>query len=159
MLQTWLPLPSFKDSLQTLRTAELSLQRYHILEVLEYFHQPEETQLPADYDDHGDLDGHPLTTMWKGYELQLIEYGMQTCEEWAMRRGKQDPFYDKLSNHLQWASDSDDANMSKPNWFGDVDFHLSHQAALLRINRKHYSSYFVADGERPIIWPVSDYAT
>jgi hypothetical protein len=158
MIQTWLPLPNFTDSIATLRTEELGLQRYHVLEIMEHFHTPENSQMPADYDDWHNLDGHPIVGMWTGYELQLVEYGLEVCEEWSRRRGKADPFHQKLSYHLDWAM-TEEAVMAKPNWFGDVDFHLSHQAALLKKDRKHYSRYFLADGARNIVWPVSDHAS
>lgn len=157
MICTWLPLPSFKDSVQALSDEHLGLQRIHVLEIMEYFHDVEVSQLSSDYQKH-DLYEHPVTAMWHGYDLQLIEYGLEACEEWATRKGRRDPFYEKLANHLEWAT-HEDAIMHKPNWFGDVDFHLSHQAALLKRDRDHYKSYFMADTERALIWPESDYAT
>lgn len=157
MVQTWLPLPSFKDSIRVLNMEHLGLQRYHVLEVMEYFHDVEVSQLPGDYEPH-DLRDHPIIEMWAGYELQLCEYGLEACEEWQLRRGKRDSFYEKLSYHLEWAT-TEDALMHKPNWFGDVELHLSHQAALLRADRTYYSSQFLADGDRAMVWPRSDHAT
>lgn len=157
MIQTWLPLPSYGDSIQALSDKDLGPQRLHVLEILEYFHDVEVSQLPDNYKYH-DLVDHPITDMWIGYELQLCEYGLVCCEEWAQRRGRRDTIYNKISQHLDWAT-SEDAAMSKPNWFGEVDFHLSHQAALLKKDRSHYSRYFLADGDREIIWPVSNYAS
>lgn len=157
MVQTWLPLPSYVDSIHTLTDTDLGLQRIHVLEILEHFHDVEVSQLPKDYEAH-DLRDHPIILMWAGYEMQLCEYGLVCSEEWMMRKGRRDWIYKRIADHLNWAT-SEDAEMNKPNWFGDVDFHLSHQAALLRKNRTHYSRYFVADGERQLVWPASDHAS
>lgn len=156
MFQTWLPLPSFTDSVAHLKENHLGVQRLHVLELLEHFHDPEESQLPYNYQKHA-LDDHPIVDMWRGYELQLCEYGLEVCEEWTRRKSRRiDPFYNKISLHLEWAN-TEEAYMHKPNWFGDVDFHISHQAALLRLDNKWYSAYFKADPARSVVWPESDF--
>jgi hypothetical protein len=160
MLTTWLPLPSFKDSVKSLNNAHLGLQRIQVLELMETFHAiPEdESQLPDSYISH-DLDpddDEPILNMWRGYELQLIEYGLECCEEYQLRKGKRDKIYKKLSAHLEWAT-TEDASFAKPNWFGDVDFHLSHQAELVRLDPKHYRPQFIVDVERELVWPLSDH--
>ena len=158
MIQTWLPLPSYKDSIECLSREHLILQRLNILEIMEEFHAiPEEdSALPGDYDSH-DLDGHPVLDMWKGHEVQLVELGLQTCEHYVKLTGKEDPLYQRLANHQEWAT-SEDADFSKPRWLGDVDFHLSHQSELLRRDREHYVAYFTEDRDRKLIWPQSQYA-
>jgi len=159
MIQTWLPLPDFKDSVVSLHIEELTRQRYDVLQLCEFFHgvEPSNTQMP----DHIVLDhmSQSIVNMWTGYELQLIEYGLACCDEWAVRIDVEtDPFTEKLALHLDWAQ-SDDAEMGKPNWFGDVEFHLSHQAALRKIKPKWYGRLFLNDGDRSLVWPVSDYAS
>lgn len=162
IMQTWLPYPNFEESVKCLRLEELAIQRYQVLELMEEFHQVplEETQLPEDYKPHhlDDLEFIGLITMWTGYELQLCEYGLVCCDEWQQRRSKRDPMYEKLDFHLMCASNCEDVDGTKPNWFGDVDFHLSHQAGLVRIAPAHYSSYFQVSAERPLEWPESKYA-
>jgi hypothetical protein len=156
MIQTWLPVPSFHDSAELLSDAHLDLQRYHVLELLEYYHEPEESQLPIAYDGN-QLDDHPIVDMWRGYELQLCEYGFEVCEEWAKRfpLGKE-IFYQKISYHLEWAN-TEDALMHKPNWFGEIEFHESHQYALLKLDPEYYGTYFFNESDGPVIWPRSDY--
>lgn len=156
MIQTWLPLPSFADSVSVLSDEHLDIQRVHVLELLEYFHEPEVSQLPFFYEGHELNPQSPIVLMWVGYELQLAEYGLQACEEQALRKDKDDPFFAKINKHMEWAL-NDDSVLSKPNWFGNVDFHLSHQAELLREDRRHYEQHFLHDGDREMIWPKSDY--
>ena len=157
MLMTWLPLPSFKDSVTCLSDEHLGSLRYHVLEIMEYMHQPEDSQLPISYTGHEVYEDSPIIQMWKGYELQLIEYGLEACEVWAARHNDKNKMYEKLSLHLDWAA-TEDANMGKPNWFGEIEFHLSHQAELLRQDRMFYKEHFSWDGDRPLVWPVSDVA-
>lgn len=158
MINTWLPFPSFQDSTSCLSNEHLELQRLNILEIMEEFHSiPEEdSQLPGDYDTH-DLDGHPVLDMWKGYEIQLTELGLMTCDEWSKRHNMTDPIYQRILNHQGWAT-TEDADFSLPNWFGEIDFHLSHQAELLRRDHDHYVEHFLRDGDRKLIWPQSNYA-
>jgi hypothetical protein len=125
---------------------------------MELYHEVQDTELP-DNCFQSELDSeHPLYDMWQGYQLQLCEYGLIACEEWSVRRSKLDPFYNKIKFHLECAT-TEDATFSKPNWFGDVDFHYGHQAALVRINPLYYSAYFKVDKDRELVWPVSDYAS
>lgn len=154
MIQTWLPLPDFTESVRALSDEHLGLQRLHVLELMEHFHDVDVSELPAGYETYN-VTGHPIERMWAGYELQLCEYGLECCDEWTQRKGKRDWIYDKLARHLDWAT-SEDANMNKPNWFGNVDFHYAHQAALVRLDENHYRPQFLVSPERPMLWPESD---
>lgn len=157
MIQTWLPLPDFKDSLAALNPEHLLHQQYHVLELVEYFHQPEDSQLPISYNESDLDDESPIVKMWRGYELQLIEYGLEAADEWDRRRYPSHKMQEKLMVHMEWAA-TEDAEMSKPNWFGDIEFHLGHQGELLRLDYSHYSTVFVRDGQHKLVWPVSDHA-
>lgn len=161
MIQTWLPLPNYEESVRCLRMEELAVQRFHVLELMEFIHQvPEESsQLPSDYSRLEDEPSFDWSVrMWRGFELQLCEYGLTCCDEWSMRRTKKDPMYEKIEFHMECAT-TEDADGSKPNWFGDVDFHLSHQAALVLRDSGHYGSYFKVDTSRQLEWPVSKYSS
>lgn len=166
MILTWLPLPSFKDSVRALEDAQLGLQRYHVLHVIEKLHDVEVSDLPEDYctswvENNGGLelskDGSldRVCAMWAGHEMQLLEYGLEACDEWASRKGKRDWLYEPLAKHLDWAT-SETSRMEKPPWFGDVNFHLSHQAALVRLNPEFYCRTFLIDVGRKLIWPQAD---
>lgn len=156
MIQTWLPLPNFEASVACLTNEHLDAQRVHVLEILEFFHSPEFSQLPKLYKGHALDSTSPIIQMWRGYDLQLIEYGFVCTDEWSNRHGKDDPYYAKFAVHAEWAV-TEDAVMTKPNWFGNVDFHLSHQAELLREDKNHYGEHFLYDGDREMVWPKSDY--
>lgn len=159
MIQTWLPLPDFRESVSRLSMAHLSLQRLHVLELIEELHEvaPDQSALPVDYE-HTNLSEHPLVDMWRGYEAAVCQYGLFACDEWGMRRGKRDPYYEPIMAHLECETEAVNAGIGKPNWFGDIDFHLSHQSALLLADFSHYSGAFLADTSRVLMWPKSDHA-
>lgn len=156
MIQTYLPFPSYRESAVVLLDEDLELQRKHVLLVLETMHTVEETEIPELADTPLDKLEH-VTRMWAGYEMQLAEYGLEMCEEWLVRhpvpKGQTDPIYDSIFRHLEWAT-SETSNMGKPPWFGDVDFHVSHQAALLRHNLR-YAEHFKVDRSLDLVWPAS----
>lgn len=157
-VQTWLPYPSFRESIRILNDSHLGLQRLHCLELLEALHDVEDSQLPDDYERHQMGYQSPICRMWIGYELQLCEYSLQVCDEYSMRKGKRDPIYDKILFHLE-AATSDDADMGKPNWFGDIDFHQSHQANLVRLDKAYYTAYFKVNPGHSLQWPVSSHVS
>lgn len=158
MIQTYLPLPSFRDSIKTLTDDDLRIQCAHVLEIMERFHCIEDSKLPKWYVPQipeGNEDA-PILRMWRGYELQLCEYGLEACEEFQVRTSEPG-LYKKLVDHLEWAA-GEESDFNKPNWFGEVEFHISHQAALVRHNQKHYGRLFRVDPAQPLEWPVSNYA-
>ena len=156
MIITWLPLPDFRQSLEILHPMDLNFQRYNILEIIETLHQVEESNVPPPYHiEDLDLDSPPVK-MWRGYELQLCEYGLQTCEHMSV--SNDDIVFRALIKHMTWA-EGESADFGKPDWFGDVDFHISHQAALVRFRPTYYKEkFFAVDTNMPVVWPVSRYA-
>jgi hypothetical protein len=158
--QVWLPFPDEIESLRCLNQVHLNSLRYNILELMETYHlvSQSDSKLPSNYERHPLIEAdHPILDQFVGFELWLAEYGLKACEEWQFRRGKHDPLYDHISMHLELAA-GEDADMGKPNWFGEIDFHLSHQAALLREDESHYKGYFLVDRKKNLIIPRSTYA-
>ena len=161
MHQTWLPLPDYRQSLAALHDEELDRVRWTTLYLLERFHDVEDSELPA----HVKRSNQPLNfnsplwLMWQGHEVQLAEYGLEACEEFSVRHHGPDPVYDLIAFH-QEAAISENNDMNKPAWFGDVDFHISHQAALMRTRPSFYKDVFrVVDKNTPLVWPRSTHAS
>lgn len=145
-MQTFLPLPDYAASAVTLDQQRLGKQRVEVLQILNVLHDiPTESGKPRGW------YNHPAVRMWRGFELQLCEYGLTIVEEWK-RRGYKDTCYEKISQHMDWA---EGGNMLKPAWFGDTALHLSHQSNLVRKDPKHYRKYFpdVPD-DLEYVWPV-----
>lgn len=139
-MQTFLPYPDFALSAKVLDLRRLGKQRVECLQITN-------TLL-------GISDGwanHPVMTMWRGYESSLLRYGYAICKEWVGRGHSDNVLYqlEILEKQIKIP------NPSEPPWFGDVEFHLSHQSNLLRKAEWWYAQYFAPTTPRnlPYIWP------
>ena len=132
-MQTFLPFPDFARSAQVLDYKRLGKQRVEVLQLL-----------------NGSWANHPASKMWRGFEYQLAEYGKIVCIEWR-NRGYNDSCLDKITV-LQY--DLEDTGL--PPWFGNQDFHESHQSNLIRKDRVFYKPKFPQAREGlPYIWPAT----
>lgn len=133
-MQTFLPYADYVLSAKCLDYKRLGKQRSEVLTIL-----------------NGGWVNHPCSVMWRGYEWKLCIYGLIICAEW-IHRGYNDTVYDKLVSYIQY---HDFKYRDYPPWFGDIQFHESHQSNLVRKSPEHYRKYFpdVADN-LPYIWSV-----
>lgn len=130
-IQTFLPLPDFRETALVLDNKRLGKQRveaYQIMKVL-----------------RGETKGwrnHPAVLMWREYEPALYEYGRIVCGEWR-NRGFVDNLYDKFPVE----------QIVIPAWLGDMRLHTSHQANLVRKFPEHYREHFPdVDETMPYFW-------
>jgi Pyrimidine dimer DNA glycosylase len=154
-MQTFLPCPGFAESARVLDTKRLGKQRVETIQVLRALTVP----------GYG-WRHHPAAAMWAGYEEGLVRYGLDICEIWCSQ-GRADTCATTLGVDLTAAtgltlirSQRELADAGElPPWLGDPEFHLSHQAALVRKDPAHYRPLFpdVAD-DLPYVWPSSDRA-
>lgn len=114
-MQTFLPYSNYKQSAQHLDMRRLGKQRVETLQILNALSNPE----------YG-WQSHPAVKMWKNYELELVQYGLDICEEW-INRGYKDTCYQKILDKQQFFTST-----LKPSWLGLDVFHQSHRAALYR---------------------------
>lgn len=132
-MQTFLPYPDFKKSLQALDYRRLGKQRVEAMQLI------------------GALEGtkkgwanHPATLMWRGYLPALKLYHDEAIKEWV-RRG--------YKNTMQLMNPKP-ATVKMPPWFGDRKFHRSHQSNLVRKLPEHYRAYFPkVPSDLPYVWP------
>ena len=99
---------------------------------------------------------HPATKMWRGYEYALTRYGLAICEEWV-RRGYKDTLTDFFIEESLKVFVQEKNSVGLPEWFGQPDFHLSHQSNLVRKAPEYYGPLFpgVRD-DLPYIWPTEE---
>lgn len=137
-MQTFMPYPSFKESAKVLDMKRLGKQRVEVLQILQCL--------------KGEKTGwrnHPAVKMWKGHENALIEYGIAICDEW-LRRGYRDSIRQRLWEKYPWHQTA-----PKPEWFGNLSFHKSHQSNLLRKNKEYYSQFgWDISDSLPYVWPT-----
>lgn len=111
-MQTFLPYPDYKKSMEALDDTRLGNQIWR--EGLTLI--------------RGGWKNHPANKMWRGYEYQLGLYllaGLDVLEE---RNKKSYPeLREKILNEM-----SKFKNNGPPPWLGNEDFHASHRSNLLR---------------------------
>ena len=114
-MQTFLPYPDFKESLQTLDYRRLGKQRveaYQIIRALRY---------------GGGYSHHPAVKMWRGHLNALKLYYNYALDEW-IRRGYKNKM-EKMPIH---------GRIVFPQWFGKDKFHAAHRSNLLRKDQIYY---------------------
>jgi hypothetical protein len=132
-MQTFLPLPGFKESARVLDWRRLGNQRKEARQILQSTHV---------------MNGwsrHTAVLMWIGYQGALIEYGNIIIKEW-IRRG--------YVNNMPLM---DPGDIVMPPWFGDDRFHASHRSNLLRKLPEHYNQFGWKEGpDMPYFWPTKE---
>lgn len=145
-MQTYLPYADYGETAEVLDDKRLGRQRADVVQILKTLEAP-----PAEVE--GEEVLHPAERMWQGNELQLIQYGVAICSEWASR-GNPDNTLSKIMDFLpKFVGKS---SKEKPEWLGRPDFHLAHQSHLLRLKPSWYRDKFpnVSD-DISMVWPRS----
>jgi hypothetical protein len=131
-MQTFLPYPSFEDSVRCLDYRRLGKQRVEAMQLLNAL--------------RGKTDGwvnHPACKMWRGHEAALAVYMNYCIDEWT-RRG-----YKNTMKHQQLGC------CLVPSWVGREDFHASHRSNLLRKDKEWYSQFGWTEPDNlPYVWPI-----
>ena len=123
-MQTFLPVPSFRQSAAILDYRRLGQQRREVVQILRAI--------------HGETKGyanHPATKMWSKNVNALVRYGEAICREWVSR-GYQDKQLGVILSYFD-----SDKSVDMPDWFGNNDFHAAHRSNLLRKKPEYYSNF------------------
>ena len=135
-MQTFLPYPSFQESMRVLDDSRLGNQVY----------REGMTLL------RGGWPNHPASKMWRGYEGALAQYLMAGVHE-LYTRGKDyhsRPWCQELFTYAVAGVDE-----PMPPWLGDEQFHASHRSNLLRKDPVWYGQYNWTEPDNlEYIWPV-----
>lgn len=137
-MNTFLPFPSFSESVHVLDNKRLGKQRVEVLQLLNVLTDPTKKG----------WRNHPATNMWRGYEFALCQYGLTCCAEWTSR-GFKDTVADKLLAKRESVE-----NTGMPHWIGDPAFHAAHRSSLLNKDPEFYARYGWTEGpDLPYVWP------
>ena len=141
-MQTFLPFPSFHDSLRVLDNKRLGKQRLEAMQLVN-----STLKLAADPNAKLGWANHPARTMWNGYLDALKLYHNLSILEWVSRGFK---------NTMKLYTIPFDLDIPMPPWLGDEKFHASHRANLLRKDPVHYGQFgWTEDPSMPYYWPVA----
>jgi hypothetical protein len=139
-MQTFLPYDDYAKSANVLDRQRLGKQRVETLQILKALSDPT----------YG-WQNHPAVNMWRGYELELVCYGLAICDEW-ITRGYKDTCREKISIFYN----NPNFGYEMPSWLGNHNLHLSHRSNLLRKMPEFYGSLFEKDltNNLEYVWPV-----
>jgi hypothetical protein len=144
-VQTFLPFPDYSLSAKVLDRQRLGKQRVETFQILKALTLPK----------YG-WQNHPAVLMWRGFEIELVEYGIAICNEWV-GRGYKDSITSKLEQIKPKLIEQElEIEHAIPPWLGDERLHSSHRAALLSKNYGWYSQFDWS--EKPAYdyyWPVT----
>ena len=133
-MQTFLPYPSFTESMACLDDSRLGNQVYR-----------EGITLLR-----GGWPNHPASKMWRGYEGALAKYLWAGCLE-LQKRGRDysgRDWFELIRTH------GPDDPLDPP-WLGDPAFHASHRSNLLRKDSVWYGKYgWTEPHDLEYVWPV-----
>ena len=150
-MQTFLPLPEFRESAAALDVKRLGKQRVEVIQIVRALTRP----------GYG-WAHHPAVLMWRGFEEALGCYGLACCRRWSADLGFADTCADTIVADLAHAGVTAIRSQAElagagalPSWLGDPTLHRSHQSALLRKDPEHYRPLFpgVPD-DLEYHWPV-----
>lgn len=133
-MQTFLPLPDFRQSVQVLDYRRLGKQRVEAWQIYTTITQGSRWR------------NHPAVKMWSNHVPALLHYGAECCKEWINREYR--------DNMLPGFSALLVPDYDIPPWFGNPLFHSSHRAALLQKDYNWYSQYkWVEEPGINYYWP------
>ena len=138
-MQTFLPYPDFKKSLESLDNKRLGKQRVETFQILNaILGRPKKDGTPY----KGWLN-HPCSIMWKDYTKALKVYFNTSLIVWVDRG---------FTNTMEPEVVSSDI-VQYPHWLGFERFHSSHRANLLRKDFNYYSDHgWIENPEDPYVW-------
>lgn len=119
-MQTFLPYPDFKRSMECLDPLRLGNQCYR--EALTLI--------------RGKWPNHPASKMWRGYEHALANYALAGFDVLKSRGRIYAEHIQTFKGYLRVFPDN-----GMPPWLGNPAFHASHRAALLFKNPEWYGRF------------------
>jgi hypothetical protein len=129
-MQTFLPYPDFRKSLQTLDYRRLGKQRveaYQIIRAIQF---------------GGGYSRHPVVRMWHGHINALKHYYNLAIDEWVQRGYRNNMHKMKISGKVAY-----------PRWFGRDEFHAAHRSNLLRKDPGYYGKFsWQEKPDIPYLW-------
>jgi hypothetical protein len=129
-MQTFLPYPDLKKSLQVLDYRRLGKQRVEAYQIIRALKQG------------GGWQNHPAVKMWRGHINALKLYYNYALDEWIDRGYKNK--MEKMPIH---------GKVVYPSWFGRNNFHAAHRSNLLRKDPFYYGKYNWQEApDLPYLW-------
>ena len=138
-MQTFLPYPDFKTSLESLDDKRLGKQRVETYQLIAGL-EGRLTKKGKPYT-KGRVN-HPISQMFRDNIPALKQYLNVSIDVWVAR-GKNNTMEKEVI----------DEEVVMPSWFGNEELHRSHRANLLRKNTNYYGAHgWIDNSELPYRW-------
>jgi len=132
-MQTFLPYPSFEQSVAVLDNRRLGKQRVEAM------------QLVRAIADGGAWSRHPAAIMWQEHTEALMLYHDVCIIEWTQRG---------FRNTMRMFNPGPLRLRDFPDWLGLPALHASHRSNLLRKDSSHYGQFgWTEPHDLPYVWP------
>lgn len=143
-MQTFLPYPDFRRSLDTLDyPARSGNQRVEARAIIRIATLKRRGCRPG-------YESHPAVLMWEPWLPALKIYYNESLLAFARKGGDND----KLRPY--WFDYDEACSVAMPPWLGDERLHASHRSALLRKDYDYYSRFGWSEPpDLPYYWPVT----
>jgi len=141
-MQTFLPSPSFTESVKSLDYKRLGKQRVEAMQIINIL---EGKQVSKGW------KNHPAVKMWEGYTMALKEYANACIDEWISRGYKNTMQKYNLGMIVKY-----------PWYIGNEDFHRAMRARLIEKDKDFYLPKFPEDegfNGGKYFWPVNETKT
>ena len=137
-MQTFLPYPDFRESLESLDNKRLGKQRVEAYQIISAI----TGRTRKDGKPYKGWVNHPCSVMWRDYVNALKLYYNDCIDVWKERGFKNTMEYELIEGEFVL-----------PNWLGNEKFHSSHRANLLRKDKNFYSQFeWVENSEDHYLW-------
>jgi len=138
-MQTFLPYPDFKKSLESLDNKRLGKQRVETYQLIAGL-EGRLTKAGKPYSKS--RVNHPISQMFRNNLPALKQYLNDSIDVWVAR-GKNNTMKKEVIEE----------EIIMPDWFGNEEFHRSHRANLLRKDAKYYEAHgWTDDSTLPYRW-------
>jgi len=136
-MQTFLPYPDFKKSLQALDYRRLGKQRVEAYQIIRTLNA---ASISKEY--RGGYRNHPAVKMWRGHINALKLYYNLSLDEWVGRGYRNNMRKMTIRGKIAY-----------PQWFGRKNFHAAHRSNLLRKDLHFYGQYNWSEPpDLPYLW-------
>jgi len=136
-MQTFLPYPDFKKSLQALDYRRLGKQRVEAYQIIRILNTASFSEVYR-----GDYRNHPAVKMWRGHINALKLYYNLSLDEWVGRGYRNNMLKMSIRGKIAY-----------PEWFGRKNFHAAHRSNLLRKDLIFYGQYNWSEPpDLPYLW-------
>lgn len=154
-MQTFLPYPNFRKSLECLDNKRLGKQRVETMQLINAIEK--HTLLPKQ---KTAWFHHPACQQWVGYLEALKIYHDMSILVWKERGFKNTMkfyFHDEPTLHIEELARNYHGGLKLPPWLGNEAYHASHRSNLLRKDPIHYGQFGWTEPDNlPYVWPSKD---